>query len=144
MTHSTWTNHILSRVETLNSSVAGQVGEKTLSCFWERTSSLPTDDEKQILLFARVGSISMLVNDNLGPSQRMLGWFGLPLSFFNEASKVLNPYDKFWKSIKERGSTGWSENRCRLPDICNSKLSFCYMYSFVAKARMFHAVCNWG
>lgn len=66
----------------------------------------------------------------------------ITIKFFNEASKFLNACDKFWRSIKER-STGWSENRCQLPDICNSKLSFCYMYSFVAKARMFNAVCNW-
>lgn len=92
------------------------------------------------MLFARVRSISVLVNNNPGPSQRMLGSFGLPLIFFflMEASKFLNSYDKLWRSIKERRSTDWSENRGQLPDICNSKLSF------VAKARMFSAVCNWG
>lgn len=46
------THHILSRAETLNSSAAGQVGERTLSCFWERTCLL-THGEKQFLLFAK-------------------------------------------------------------------------------------------
>lgn len=46
-------NHILSRAETLNSSAAGQVGERTLRCFWERTLSLPADDEKYFLLFVK-------------------------------------------------------------------------------------------